>query len=145
MNGSERERAAIAGYDRTVREVAEHQAVEAAESVLVHAWLGHLAEMRRSGLDLAEATRTVHQEAVTRLRATQRAADPAAFAEAQVLMERMEHDLARDLDASRLLLDSVAEHIELVRRGGLERLRRKQADVARLRAARCAAFGETAG
>jgi hypothetical protein len=142
MSGLDGAQAAIVQYERTLHAVAENQVVDAAESVLAHAWLAHLGELRRCALDLAEATRGVHQEATKRLRAAQAAGDPAGIAEAQELVERVESDLSCDLAASRRLLTSVEEHVESVSRVGHERVQRKQADLARLRAAWTAAYGE---
>jgi hypothetical protein len=144
MNGFDGDPAAIAQYRRTQRAVAANQAVDAAESILAQAWLRHLGELRRCALDLADATRDVHQEALTRLRDAQTACDPAEIAVAQELVERVGHDLGGDLAASRRLLASVEEHVELVSRAGFERVQREQADLDRLREARTAAYGEGA-
>ncbi|HEX4788073.1 MAG TPA: hypothetical protein VH372_06390 [Actinospica sp.] len=145
MSGFDDEQAAITEYRRMMRAVAEHQVVDAAEAVLAHAWLTHLGEMRRCALDLVDATRSVHQEAVARLRAATSAEDPAEVAHAQAFVNQVEVDLDDDLAASRQLLACVEEHVELVCRAGYERVRRKQADLDRLKAARAAAYGEAPG
>jgi hypothetical protein len=137
--------AAIAEYRRMMRAVAENQAVDAAESVLAHAWLTHLGEMRRCALDLVDATRSVHQEAVARLQAAESTSNPGEVAHAQAFVQQVEVDLDDDLAASRQLLACVEEHIELVCRAGYERVQRKQADLDRLKAARTAAYGEAPG
>lgn len=134
--------AAVAEYRRTLRAVAQNQVVDAAEAILAQAWLTHLGEMRRSALELVDATRSAHQEAMIRLRTAQRRDDPAEIAHAQQFVERVEYELGGDLDASRRLLASVEEHVELVCRAGYERVQRKQADLDRLRSAWIAAYGE---
>jgi hypothetical protein len=143
MSGFDGEYTAVAQYRRTLHSVAENQVVDAAEGVLAQAWLAHLSELRRCAIDLAEATHSVHEEALARLRIACSAQDPAGIADAQEFVERVEADLGGDLAASRRLLTSVEEHVALVSRAGYERLQRKQADLERLRAAWSAAYGET--
>lgn len=139
------ERTALAEYHRTLRAVADNQVVDTAESILAQAWLNHLGEMRRCALDLVDATRTVHQQAMTRLRSAQSQDDPAEIAHAQEAVEQVEVELGGDLAASRRLLESVEEHVELVSRAGYERVQRKQADRDRLRDAWVAAYGNEPG
>lgn len=141
-SGAGGEETAVLAYRRTLRSVAENQVVDAAESILAQAWLTHLGELRRCALDLVDATRGAHREALTRLRAAQTLADPAEIAHAQEFVERVEVELGGDLDASRRLLASVEEHVELVCRAGYERVQREQADLDRLRVAWLAAYGD---
>lgn len=134
--------AAVDAYQRVVRDIADNQVIDAAEAVLADAWLERLGEMRRCALELADATRNIHHEAMSRLRDAQSSSNPAAIADAHEFVEKAECDLDGDLAASRRLLASVEEHIEIVCRAGYERIQRKQADLERLRAAWHAAYGD---
>jgi hypothetical protein len=142
MAGIERRRAiAEEEYERTRREVAEHQVVDVAEDILGHAWVEHLEDLRRDVAQTVSAAAQTRDAAHRLLRAAQNDGDPRKLACAQRLLERSERDLAGTLAEGRRTLAAVERQLATLGRATLERVRRRHADLVRLDAARAAAFG----
>jgi hypothetical protein len=142
MSEIERRRSGVEEYERTRREIAEHQVIDVAEDILGHALIARLESLR------ADATRAVSAAAETR-QAAQRLVHAARFdteprrRSALALLERSEQGLVQVLAESRDVLATVDGHLEVLGRATHDRLRRGSEDRRRLNAARVAAFGPT--
>ena len=132
-------RADAEDYACTRREVAEHQVVDAAEDILGHAWITHLERARHDAAVGVEASVEVVAAARKLVRAAESDGDRRQIEAADALHARAVRDLADTLaDACRTLAWADAQ-LRVLGEATLARMRRRKADVQRLRTARLAA------
>lgn len=143
MSEIERDPGAVHEYRRTLNEVAERQAVDAAEDVVSRAWVAELDGMRREGLRLAMAARVAERVARERLRSAQVVGGPEELARAHATFTRTQAETETGLGHAHALLASVDAELEAVVQAGFERARRAERDLQRLRTAWTAAYGRT--
>ncbi|HET9172371.1 MAG TPA: hypothetical protein VFN97_23290 [Actinospica sp.] len=141
MSEIEREPTAVREYQRTLTEVAEHQAVDEAEDVLTRAWIAELDQMRHEGLRLAMAVRIADRLAREEVRRAQRDGSPAELVRAHARLVATTAEIREGLGQATALLSSVDAALASVCQAGLERSRRGEADLGRLRSAWSAAYG----
>jgi hypothetical protein len=145
MSEIERDPAAVREYDRTVREVAGHRAVDEAEDAVARSWIAELDEMRREALRLAMTVRMAERLALGSLREAQARGRMRELAMAHARFARTESAKDVGLEHAYSLLTSVDVELEAVCQAGLERSRREREDLRRLRAAWTAAYGTDDG
>lgn len=141
MSEIERDTVAVREYERTLAEVAEHQAVDEAQDAISRAWIAELDEMRREGLRLAMVVRIAERVARQKVRRAQVVGRPDEIARAHARLAETEAETASGLRLASALLASVDVEVEVVCRAGLERSRRTERDLCRLRTAWTAAYG----
>ncbi|HWG26170.1 hypothetical protein [Actinospica sp.] len=122
--------------------MAERQVVDAAEEVLTRAWIAELDEMRREGLRLAIAVRIADRMAREKLQRAQTGGRPDELTRAHARLVETSAETSECLGHVNALLASVDAELEAVCRAGLERTRRSQEDLRRLRVAWTAAYGQ---
>ncbi|HEX4790091.1 MAG TPA: hypothetical protein VH372_16615 [Actinospica sp.] len=142
MSETERRRSGVEEYERTRREIAEHQVVDVAEDILGHAWIARLDSLRADTAN-AVAAAVENRQAAQRLMHAARFDTEPRRRSARALLERSERDLVQVLAESRDVFATVDGHLALLGRATLARLRRGREDRSRLNAARIAAFGPT--
>ena len=141
MSEIERDPVAVRVYERTLTEVAERQVIAEAEDALTRAWVGELETMRREGLRLAMTVRVATSLARLHLREAEAGGRASELARAHARLVATEADAAQGIGHARTLLDSVDAELEAVCQAALERTRRGERDVQRLRDAWTAAYG----
>ncbi|MGH3414845.1 MAG: hypothetical protein ACRDVE_18250 [Actinocrinis sp.] len=141
MSEIERDPVAVRDYERTVTEVADQRVVDEAEETIARAWIAELDAMRHEALRLALAMRVAERLAREKLRKAQILGCPQELARAHARLAETQVETAVSLGRANALLATVDAEIEVVCRGGLERSRRGERDVRRLRAAWTAAYG----
>ncbi len=134
--------AAIREYERTLSEVAERQVIDEAEDAIARAWIAELDQVRRDGLRLVMAVRVAEHLARERLHEAELGGRPADVARAHARFAAAEAEKAGSVQHAHALLTSVDDEIEAVCQAGLERDRRGQRDLQRLRSAWAAAYGQ---
>lgn len=138
----EDEPAAMRDYRRALIHAAEDQVTDAAEEIIMRAWVAELDRLRRAALRLAMTARIRDRVAREQLRAAQVAGRPAELARAHA---RYVDTVARTQEglgyADSLLADVQAE-LEAVARREIERTRRGLEGLQRLHTAWAAANGE---
>jgi len=147
MSKIERDPAAVRDYERTLNEIVERQAVDEAENVLACAWIAELEAMRRKVLRLAVEARLAGNAARIQLRNAQALGESAELARAHARLTAIQARQEVNLEQAHSLLASVDSELEVICRAGIERSRRSQQDLRRLRIAWLAAFdtGEECG
>jgi len=141
MSETEHDPAAARDYERTLRAVADRQAVDEAESILALAWIAELEDMRRTALRLAAAARLAVNAARVELRDAQTLGRPTGLAQAHARLTTIAAEQQAKIDRARALLASVDCELEAICHAGIERSQRCQEDLRRLRTARTAVFG----
>jgi hypothetical protein len=145
MAGSERRRTILEAYERTRREVAENQVVDAAEDIVGNALVEHLDAVRREATDLVAVAAESRRAALRLVRAAQVDGDPRHISCAHALLEHSERDLQLNLAEGRQTLASVQTRLNALSRAAGERAHRRRADLGRLRAAETAVFKDGPG
>lgn len=141
MAGTERDPRAVWVYERTLGEVAERRVVDEAETVLARAWVGELERARTAARGQIAATRVAELAAFEKLRAAQNAGRPAELARAHARLAALQDEQASALDSTRALIERLDAEIERAGLADVERSRRAQLDLARLRDAWTGAYG----
>ncbi|HTJ71771.1 MAG TPA: hypothetical protein VL551_29795 [Actinospica sp.] len=132
----------IREYERTLTEVAENQVVDAAEDVISRVWVAELDAMRREGLRLAMAVRIADRVAREEVQRAQVGGRPAELARAHARLVETSAEAAESLGHANALLTSVDAELTAVCAAGVERGRRGERNLDRLRAAWTAAYGQ---
>lgn len=121
MAAREHETEAVRVYRRTLDEVAAQQVIAAAEDVIADGWIDELERMRGAAIESAAAM----------------------LQQNRAELDHAEAERVRvDLDRVRALVDAVDAEVECACRAALDRTRRGRADLARLRTAWTAAYGD---
>jgi hypothetical protein len=144
MTETERNRSAMGRYERVRDEVAEHRAVDEAEVVIAVAWVGELAEMRQAALGQIAALSVAGHVAHERLRRAEAGGASGALARARAAVAAVRAEHEAGAQHFREMIARVDAELASVERAGLERGRRAEHDVERLRSAWTGAYGGAA-
>jgi hypothetical protein len=131
---------AVRAYELALHAAAERLAVDEAEEVVARAWITELDDMRRKGLRLAMAVRVAERMARESLREAQVAGRPRDLARAHTRFAEVEAESANGLAHADALVAAVDAELAAVCRAGLERARRGERELRRLRTAWTAAY-----
>ncbi|HWG28879.1 hypothetical protein [Actinospica sp.] len=142
MSDIERDPMAVREYERTLTEVAERQVVDEAEDAISRAWIAELDAVRHEGLRLAMTLRVAERIAREKLRTAQIVGRPDELAHAHARFAVTKAEASQRLGHANALLASVDVELDAVCRAGLERSRRNERDMERLRTAWTAAYGQ---
>jgi hypothetical protein len=143
MSESEPDPVAVREYERTLTEVAERRVVDEAQDAISRAWIAELDAMRHEGLRLTMALRVAERVAHEKLRTAQIVGRPDELAHAHARFAVTKAEASERLRHAKALLASVDVELDAVSRAGLERSRRNERDLQRLRSAWAAAYGQT--
>lgn len=145
MSETGSEPSAVRAYELALHEVAERLAVDEAEEVVARAWIAELDDMRRKGLRLAMAVRVAERMARESLRAAQVAGRPRELARAHTRFAAVEAESANGLAHADALVAAVDAELAAACGAGLERARRGERELRRLRTAWTAAYEVASG
>jgi hypothetical protein len=144
MTESEQDPSAMRLYERVRDEVAEHRVVDEAEVLIAIAWVGELAEMRQAALGQIAALNVAGQVARERLRRAEAGGASGALARARAAVAAVEAEHEAGGERFRAMIARVDAELAGVEAAGLERGRRAERDLERLRSAWTGVYGGAA-
>jgi hypothetical protein len=141
MAETEQDPSAVRLYERVRDEVMEHRVVDEAEAAIALAWVGELAETRQAALGQIAALSVAEQVARERLRKAEAAGAPGDLARARAAVAAVRSEHEEGVERFRAMIARVDAELESAESAGLERGRRAERDLERLRNAWTEAYG----
>lgn len=140
LDGIDQHRAFVAQYERIVRANAEHEVIDAAETVVCEAWLGRLEALGANAAQLMATSHAAHEAATARVREARDAEEPGSIARALELLDQVESSYARNGRLCREILAFAEEQLDALTRARCAREARRRVNAACVEAVKHAAM-----